>query len=106
MDIYTGWPGNTDQRLSGATKSINVSVFVTEDLAYPMLPWLVKPYNQPNVDSAEKRTYNYRIYRGCIVVEIAFGCLKARWRRLLKWNDVIVKNISNVVAAACVLHNM
>ena len=81
---------------------MNVPVFVTGDLAYPMLPWLVKPCNQPSIDSAEKRTYNYRIY----CVEIAFSRLKAHWRQLLKRNDMIVKNITNVVAAACVLHNM
>ena len=42
----------------------------------------------------------------CTVVEIAFGCLKARWRRLLKRNDMMVKNVTDVIAAACVLHNM
>ena len=71
-----------------------------------MLPWLMKPYNQPSVDSSEKRTYNYRICRGHIVVEIAFERLKARWRRLLKQNDMMVSNVPTVVAAACVLHNM
>lgn len=67
----------------------------------------MKPFTQPNADTAQKRTYNYRICRGCIVVEIAFGCLKARWRRLIKQNDMIVRNVPNVIiAAACVLHNM
>ena len=73
-----GWPGsvydacvlahstfykkaNTGQLLSGATKSINgvnVPVFVIGDSAYLMLPWFMKPYNQPSVDSAEKRTHS------------------------------------------------
>ena len=126
LDIYTGWPGSVHdarvlahstfykkatvgQLLSRATKPINgvnVPVFVIGDSAYPMQPWLMKPYNQPSIESADKRTYNYRICRGRIVVEIAFGRLKARWRRLLKRNDMLVKNVPNIVASECVLHNM
>jgi len=88
LDIYTGWPGsvhdarvlahstfyrkaNAGQLLSSTTKSIggvSVPVFVIGDSAYPMLPWLMKPFSQPSVDSDEKRTYNYRISRGCFVV--------------------------------------
>ena len=71
-----------------------------------MLLWLMKPYTQPNVDSAQKTTYNYRICHGQIVVEIAFGHLIARWRRLSKRNDMLVKNVFNAIAAACVLHKM
>ena len=44
--------------------------------------------------------------RARIVSEIAFGRLKARWRRLLKRNDMSIENIPNVITAACVLHNI
>ena len=91
------------------TKSIggvSVPVFVIGDSAYPMLPWLMKPYSQSSIDSDKKCTYNYRISRGCIVVEIVLGHLKARWRRLLKRNEMLIKNVPTVVSAACVLHNM
>ena len=32
--------------------------------------------------------------------------LKARWRRLLKRNEMCVENVPNVITAACVLHNI
>lgn len=72
-----------------------------------MLPWLMKPYNQPCVDNAAKSTYNYRISRGHIVIENAFGRLKAR-RRLLKQNEMLIKNVPTIVSAAsaCILHKM
>jgi len=31
---------------------------------------------------------------------------KARWRRLIKQNDMLVENLPNIVAACCVLHNI
>ena len=41
-----------------------------------------------------------------MVVEIAFGHLKALWRRLSKQNDMFMSNVPNLVAACCVLHNV
>ena len=37
----------------------------------------------------------------------SIGRLKARWRRLLKQNDmyVYIENVPNVVGACCVFHN-
>ena len=49
---------------------------------------------------------NYRLSRARIVVELAFGRLKARWRRLLKQSEMVVENVPNVVTACCILHNM
>ena len=40
------------------------------------------------------------------MVENAFGRLKARWRRVLKRNDMNTDNIPHVIAATCVLHNI
>ena len=39
-------------------------------------------------------------------MEIAFGRLKARWRRLSKQIDIHIDNVPYVIAACCVLHNM
>ena len=40
------------------------------------------------------------------MVENAFGRLKARWRHLIKQNDMAVKNVPKVVTACCILHNI
>ena len=125
-DLYIGWPGSVhDARVlanSGIYHKCNnkellvgdelhltnhtIPVFLVGDSAYPLLPWLIKPFAMSGTLTAQQKTFNYRICRGRVVVEIAFGRLKARWRRLLKQNDMHVKNVPHVVAACCTLHNI
>lgn len=125
-DINVGWPGSVhDARvfcnselyhkvyngtlLQGHSRSINgvdVPVFLVGDAGYPLLSWLLKPYPFHSTLSAAQKTFNYRLSRARIVSEIAFGRLKARWRRLLKANEMWPENISEVIAACCVLHNI
>ena len=54
----------------------------------------------------DHKTYNYRLSRGRVIVEIAFGRLKARWRRLSKQIDMDISNVPNVILACCTLHNI
>ena len=56
--------------------------------------------------SSDVKYYNYRLSRARIVVENAFGRLKARWRQLLKQNDMSIENVPMVVTTCCILHNM
>ena len=73
------------------------------DSAYPLLSWLVKPF----FDTADrdKQMFHSRLSSTRIEVERAFGLLKGRFRILNKQQDTQVKNICNVVAACCILHN-
>ena len=41
-----------------------------------------------------------------VVVEIAFGRLKAHCRRLAKQVDMQVDNVPHIIVACCILHNM
>lgn len=125
-DICVGWPGSVhDARvfansavyrkatqgliLNGNSITISqqsVSVYLVGDSAYPLLPWLIKPFAHHAALSSAQKTFNYRVSRARIVVENAFGRLKARWRRLQKQNDMDVTNVPHVVQTCCILHNM
>ena len=100
-DVMVGWPGSVhDARVlsksqlyrkvvgkevlntsSCTINGMNVLPFLLGDSAYPLSPWLMKPFpNNASLSSAQ-RAFNYRLSRARIVVENA---LKARWRRLMK----------------------
>ena len=80
--------------------------FLIGDSAYPLLPWLLKPFPFSISMPTDHKTYNYRLSRGWVIVEIAFGRLKARWRRLSKQIDMDISNVPNVILACCTLHNI
>ena len=76
------------------------------DPAYPILPWLMKPYPETSSVTAEQKNFNYRQSRARMVVENAFGRLKGRWRCLQKRLDFKLSNVPNVVGSCVVLHNI
>lgn len=53
-----------------------------------------------------EESFNVYLNSGRVCVEIAFGRLKTRWRKLLKRNDVHYSYVPNIVSACCVLHNI
>ena len=126
LDVCVGWAGSVhDARVlahsalykgiehnrilpnkTECISGVHVPLYMIGDSAYPLKSWLMKPFPH-NTDLNEgQRNYNYRMCRARIVSEIAFGRLKARWRRLLKRNEMCVENVPNVITAACVLHNI
>lgn len=125
-DIYVGWPGSVhDARvfansslyqkatdgniLQGNERYLNgkeVSIVLIGDSGYPLLPWLIKPFAFTGMLTQKQKEFNYRLSRARIVVENAFGRLKARWRCLLKQNDMVVTNVPKVVTACCILDNI
>ena len=125
-DICIGWPGSVhDARVLANSciykkasqkqilcgKEINVHgtrvpTFLVGDSAYPLSTWLMKPFPHSSHLTASQKSYDYHLSRARIVVENAFGKLKARWQRLMKCNDMNIDNVSHVVTACCILHNM
>ena len=126
IDINVGWPGGVhDARvlvnsmlykkgvdgtlMPESTRVIGggqVPLYLIGDSAYPLQCWLMKPFPHNSQLSEPQKYYNYRMCHARIVVENAFGRLKARWRRLMKKNEMSTSNIPSVIAACCVLHNI
>ncbi|KAM7134938.1 uncharacterized protein RBU57_017066 [Macrochelys suwanniensis] len=91
-----------DQKITGG--DVEMPIVILEDPAYPLMPWLMKPYTGA-LDSS-KEHFNYRLSNCRMVVECAFGRLMARWHSLLTRIDLCEKNIPIVIAACCVLYNI
>ena len=125
-DLCIGWPGSVhDARVlanSALYKKVTggellqgeeiqlqgqtLGTFVIGDSAYPFLPWLVKPFLFSSSLNSQQKKFNYKLSQARVVVEIAFGCLKARWHRLSKQIDIHIDNVPHIIAACCVLHNV
>ena len=124
-DICIGWPGSVhDARVfinSLIYKKITeddileneevqtiggcqVPVCIVGDSAYPLLSWVMKPFD--DTATSEQKYFDYRLSSARMVVENAFGRLKGRWRRLLKKIDMAIENVPTVIAACCILHNL
>ena len=73
--------------------------------AYPILPWLMKPFPSAHRLTVPQLRYNGVLCSARSRVEHVFGILKARWRILLKRLDSQFDNVPRTVLACCVLHN-
>ena len=124
--MYIGWPGSVHharilrnselfkQATAGTLfpnqsvqiEGTSVQLLILGDLAYPLLPWLMKPFPQHCPLTRDQRRFNYRLSRARMTVENTFGRLKGRWRRLLKCLDVKTYDVPLIVVACCILHNI
>ena len=68
----------------------DIGPYLVGDSAYPLTPWLIKPFPEGTNDPDEK-TFNKELSRARVVVERAFGILKGRWRVLQKRLDIMLK---------------
>ncbi|CAM5153580.1 unnamed protein product [Natator depressus] len=91
-----------DQKIT--VGDVEMPIVILGDSAYPLMPWLMKPYTGA-LDSS-KEQFNYRLSKCRMVVECAFGYLKGHWCSLLTRSDLSKTNIPIVIAACCVLHNL
>jgi len=66
----------------------------------------MKPFTFNSSLTNNQKVFNYHLSKARIVVENAFGRLKARWRWLTKRNDMNISNTPHIVTACCILHNI
>lgn len=126
-DFVVGWPGSVHdarvlsnsklyelglqgnlfgENISEKINGVTVNPMILGDAAYPLLPWLMKPYQHvPNMPFPHKY-FNYRLSRARMTVENTFGRWKGRFRRFLKKVDMKVENVTIAVAASCIIHNL
>ncbi|QRV93585.1 DDE superfamily endonuclease [Ceratobasidium sp. AG-Ba] len=82
--------------------------FLLADGGYPPSPWVLIPYarNELGADDRRRR-FNNQISKARVVVEWAFGRLKARFPALRRLGAVRnMKDIYRAIEATMVLHNM
>ena len=98
LDVNIGWPGkihdarvlansslyhkaNNGELLPDWKRTINgveVPLVLLRDPAYPLLPWLMKPYRENSAVTPQRTHFNYCLSRARVVVEDAFGRWKGR----------------------------
>lgn len=94
----------THERMMNGTP---IPLHIVADPAYPMLPNVIKSYAGKS-STLEPKIQSFNVYhaaaRNCI--EVAFGRLKSRWRRILKRMDMDVTSAPLYIVACFVLHNI
>lgn len=76
------------------------------DQAFPLSSSLVKPFPHNAPLTPEQATFNYHLSESRIVVENAFGRMKARFRYVMKRMECDIVNVNDVIRGCCILHNM
>ena len=84
----------------------HIAPVILGDPAYPLLPWLLRPYPENKNTVRKQRRFNHRLSRARVTVENAFGRWRGKFRRFLKRVDMHLKNLVTVIAASCIMHNI
>ncbi|MED6206111.1 hypothetical protein PIB30_119032 [Stylosanthes scabra] len=133
LDVSAGWPSTlkpdtvlrqsklfheveeSRELLQGPSYKLSDGSFIPQyvlgDSCYPLLPWLLTPYNRVNEEDSfgsAERAFNCAHSNAMGLVGDAFGRLRFRWQLLSdlrKWKGECVEYLPFVIVACCLLHN-
>ena len=80
------------------------NVFVSDD-AFPLKPYIMKPFGANNLVTYGSKVFNYRLSRSRRVVENAFGILSSRWRIFRRAIECQPQTVDSIIWACVLLHN-
>ena len=126
LDLVTGYPGSFhDSRVlrnsnifrmaengdvlscpNDITENARTSLLILGDRGNPLMKWLVTPYSFSDNLTVTEKKLNEALSSARVTSECPCRMLKARWRYLQNNLDCQIENVSTVIIAYCVLHNI
>ena len=81
-------------------------LLLAADAAYPLLPWVMKPFPDNGKLNKGRAHDNYHQSRARMVVENGCGRVKGRWRCRVKQNEACLQQMNIMFSTCFILHTI